>query len=548
MMTTDTQIRTPFRQLMRVGAAAVLALGLAACGGSSNNKPTGNGGGSGGATQMTAKKLAEAATNALNEAETAVNAVKNDSTDTTVTEADEKLAAALEAVGKASGASNHAVRSNRLGELQGTLKAAKKSRMTAMSAKANMRKQEALAVYVGIAPYSDVTDNVARRYAVWGDQGIDIAADSTVNVSVGEADAENLKLDKATTVEARGGWKGARYKLEDEGTTYEAVVYNNAYSQPGDKFSNAWKDDIEREGTFDGWLKKTATASASNIVITDDSVNLVAGINLLGDVGESVRLKGTLNGVAGIYLCTPAAERACAGRPTADGLLPGGSTKSLQFASASATSAEWRFKPDDPEDRIKGDPDTAFVTYGYWIREGADGKWDVSAFHNAYRGPLPTFQGLDGDDNLYGKVTYEGGAAGVYTLSAEAGKFTADAELVADFTANTVTGTIDGFKTTDFDGNNSMDQTGWSVELHKLAVGDGGGMGPDTSTGSTGLTRWTMNGTAVPAAGKWEGAFYDRGGAGLRPKAATGSFYAVHDMSGKMVGAFGVQDPNRDEQ
>ena len=44
MMTTDTQIRTPFRQLMRVGAAAVLALGLAACGGSSS-KPDGGGGG-----------------------------------------------------------------------------------------------------------------------------------------------------------------------------------------------------------------------------------------------------------------------------------------------------------------------------------------------------------------------------------------------------------------------------------------------------------------------------------------------------------------------
>ena len=73
-------------------------------------------------------------------------------------------------------------------------------------------------------------------------------------------------------------------------------------------------------------------------------------------------------------------------------------------------------------------------------------------------------------------------------------------------------------------------------------------MSTDASAGSTGLTRWTMDGSAAAAAGKWEGAFYDRGGLGLRPKAATGSFYAEYGINAKLVGAFGVLDPDRDEQ
>ncbi len=66
MMTTDTQIRTPFRQLMRVGAAAVLALGLAACGGSSSKPdPDPNGG-----TPPTVESAYDKALKAINMADT----------------------------------------------------------------------------------------------------------------------------------------------------------------------------------------------------------------------------------------------------------------------------------------------------------------------------------------------------------------------------------------------------------------------------------------------------------------------------------------------
>ncbi len=514
------------------------ALAVSGCGGG-GTAPTPPGGTT--ATQ----DLKTAADTALKEADAAVKAVMDGSEDATVSAADTKVAAAEAAVDKVPAAERGDL-SQRLMDIKVMLATRKSGRTTAMKAKADMMKAVAVAVHAGIAPYSDADDSVDKRSASWGDAGIEIFADATVNIAIGEADAEQLKLDKAAMVEALGGWKGARYKLDKEGTTYEAVVYDNAYSAPGDTFSHAWRDDIEREGPFKGWLKTAAVSSANKITITDDSVDIVAGPNVFAGVDESVRLKGAINGVAGTFLCAPVKDRRCAANPVAGGLQLGGVTESLVFANS---HANWRFKPDNGGDRLDSDPDPAFVTYGYWIRKGADGTWDVSAFHNANRGAIPTFAGIEDDANLVGKATYGGGAAGVYALSDGAGKFTADAELVADFTSNTVTGTIDGFMTEGLTGGDGMSRD-WSVELHKLAVADGGGMGPDTSSGATGLTRWTMGGRPAPAAGKWEGAFYDRPSKGSRPRAATGSFYAEHNLDGpsRMVGAFGVQDPGRDEQ
>ena len=126
--------------------------------------------------------------------------------------------------------------------------------------------------------------------------------------------------------------------------------------------------------------------------------------------------------------------------------------------------------------------------------------------------------------------------------------FTADAGLVADFTgtSDSVTGTIDGFMTRGFTGGDGMSRD-WSVDLRKRNIADDGKFGEDNTQGILGLTRWTMDGEAGRAGGKWTGAFYERGGAGLRPKTATGSFYAEHGTNSRLVGAFGVTDPNTDE-
>ncbi len=534
--------------LIRKASTAVMAaaaLAAAGCGG--GGAPTPPGGTT--ATQDTAKVAAavKAITDTeIKAAETAVGKVMAGSPEATVTAARTAIAAAKARIDAADipDADKEKLR-NELAKHERTFTTRKDSRTAAMKEMAAL----AEAVYVGIVPYSDVTDSVDRRYAVWSDQGLGIDANATVNVSVGEADAMNLKLDKAAMVEALGGWKGARYKLEDEGTTYEAVVYDNAYPEPGKTFRAAWT--LAADGWVDGVNKGTAFGQGQAI----DGLDPVAGVNIVGRVGETYRVTGTFAGVSGEYLCRPGAvDKVCAVRPGENGLTLGSSNSVGGSFANTNTGMVWRFKPDNQEDRVTANDDAAFVTYGYWFRKGADGKWDVSAFHNANRGPITSISGLEGDTNLIGTATYGGGAAGVYALSDGAGTFTADAELVADFRpnsasvpgTNSVTGTIDGFMTRGFTGGDGMPRD-WSVELHKLAIGDGGGMAPDTSSGATGLTRWTMDGTAAPAAGKWEGAFYERGSAGQRPKAATGSFYAEHGMSGRMVGAFGVTDPDTDE-
>ncbi len=734
MMTTDTQIRTPFRQLMRVGAAAVLALGLAACGGSSNTKSTGNGDGTT-TQQQTPYQKADAAIKAATtvdavdaalkeaKANTAINApdigkletaatnrkaelmkaanakrqleavkaaagevdtsdLKGDKLATaegkitalemalenaddvspadkatyqkklekaklavasekldmalgafsgvTPTKAqldtamaalrelrdalkgaenltddekdryqaqadradadngqiktaqghyrdhvvknieDTQIAAAMRAVGMVTDTSDDSTVTDaqnaiddakteidganisdeqradlhrKLAEHQGALNRAKDSRMAAMKKKEADRMAAAQAnarvVYAGIAPYngSDSNNKRDKRYAQFNDQGnSSLSATPDLSIEIRDADTVRLKPDSAT-VEKLKGWTGSKWKLVDEGTTYEAVVYDNRYSKPGNKFNVAWT--IQSDGQLNEADTRTGNDKKVNSVTT-------AGSHRVGAFGEVVTgIRGEHSGVPGTYSCTPAIGYACAVGLRVGNHTLGGVTDNNNILSG-PTYATWRFKPDNPEQRIKRDDDVAFVTYGYWIRKGADGRWDVSAFHNNNRGENKTISSLTSDVKLQGTATYDGGAVGVYALSAEAGTFTADAELVANFTTDSVTGTIDGFMTKGFTGGDGMSRN-WSVELQKLQIGSAGGFSTNASNNAHGRTRWTMDGDATPAAGKWEGAFYERGGAGQRPKAATGSFYAEHGTSGRMVGAFGVTDPNTDE-
>ena len=293
------------------------------------------------------------------------------------------------------------------------------------------------------------------------------------------------------------------------------VAYDNRYSAPRDRFRVAWSAELQS----DGWLNEAGTRTDN-----DKKINSVttAGTTKLGELGEVVTgIRGEHSGVPGTYSCTPTVGYACAVRFADGNHFIGGATENNNVIQG-ANFAIWRFKPDNLEDRVKSDDDNAHVSYGYWIRKGADGTWDVSPFPNSIRGEersVDSAKKLNEDTQLQGTATYGGGAVGVYALSAEAGTFTADAELVADFTGNSVTGTIDGFMTKGFTGGDGTSRDDWSVELRKVLIGDHGVF---TAEGASGLTRWTMDGTAALAAGRWQGAFYDRGGAGLLPKAATG--------------------------
>ncbi len=524
---------------------AAAALAAAGCGGGGTT-PTPPGGTT--AAQDTAKVAA--AVKAITDTEikaagTAVGKVMAGSPEATVKAARDAVAAAKARIDAADipDADKDRLRAA-LARHEGRLESKTEMRAAAMT-------KEAEAVYAGIARYDNADDDLKKRYAVFSDieESGGVVNDATLDISIGRDDVVNLERDKAAMVAALEGWTGSRYTLESGGATYEAVVYDNRYSAPGDPFYKAWRDKLNIEGA-DGWVEKVHEETQD---VTIDGLELVAGINRVGNFGETYRVKGTFQGVSGEFLCRPGgANRACAVRQATGSLLLGDMTRSLQFSTrvVSNNNMEWRFKPDNASDRIKSDDDDnkAYVSYGYWIRKGADGRWDVSAFHNSQRGPGKEPSGLAADTNLSGKATYEGAAAGVYALSSESGTFTADAGLVADFTgtSDSVTGTIDGFMTKGFTGGDGMPRD-WSVDLQKRVIGDTGNFTEDDSQGILGLTLWTMDGTAGRAGGKWTGAFYDRGGAGLLPKAATGSFYAEHGLSSRMVGAFGVTSPSTDE-
>ena len=468
----------------------------------------------------------------------------DDSEDAVVRAADTALTKAKAAVNKVS-AAERATLSRRLGDLESDLIDKKSTRTIAIN-------KEAMKVYDGIARYND-KDGVNKRHVAFSDLDSPGGGNSkfdpnaTLNLSIGTAATVKLKRDKTATVAAHKGWQGSKYTLEEGGTTYEAVAYYNRYDDPnGLEFFNRFTFE-QRSG---GWVTEEQTEQDDNRPKLDGEYG--AGVTRLDLENYSplgsprVEMKGTLYGVRGTFSCMPKTKHTCAVRLQEDApeyTTLGGASEGLAF---NKDYAVWRFKPDNLGERIAV-PDRAFVSYGYWIRKMSDGRWDVSAFHDAKRGRDRVIENLTRDTGLISTATYEGGAAGVYALSGDAGKFTANAELVADFDTDSVTVTINEFMTESFLGGDSRERD-WSVALQKKAFSDDGTFAGDAD----GLTRWTMDGTAAPAAGKWEGAFYERNVnnnySGFRPKAATGSFYAEHGTSSRMVGAFGVQDPNREEQ
>jgi len=187
-------------------------------------------------------------------------------------------------------------------------------------------------------------------------------------------------------------------------------------------------------------------------------------------------------------------------------------------------------------------PDAIYASYGWWLHKSEDGKTYTASAFAANRGAVPAASGITA---LRGTATYMGGAAGKYALSSttggdnDAGHFTADVTLNADFNDDEVTGTIDNFT-----GADGMART-WSVELMASTVSDEGIIAgdPDT-TGNTDaqMTVWTIDGTDAAAAGQWTGTLYENDSPGGVPQVATGTFLSQFGRDGIMVGAFGANE------
>ena len=402
-------------------------------------------------------------------------------------------------------------------------------------------------LHKGIAPQTSTADAAPGTALQAGERAADYnnvdtpsgttaAVDTNINVGIGTAEVVALTEDKKTMVADLHGWEGKRYTAEpDDDGMYEAVVYSNV-GEPtmGAKFNSG--DTGENNvgfATTDGTL---ALADATNLAarIASPSFDHSAGYKTFklpenNPSGSTmIPISGSYYGVAGTYSCTPTVA--------ADGCRVNRAADGYTLALTGTGGGTWTFKATNPEARVTEMPDAIYASYGWWIHKSADDStYTASAFVDD-KGNVPDAAGLD---TLQGSATYMGGAAGKYALSSstggtnDAGHFTARATLEADFSDNSITGTIDQFM-----GADGMSRD-WSVELKEAAVAATGGITRAGTDQENNDTVWTIGGTAGAASGEWSGSLQDNGDDGV-PKVGTGTFYTEYGSEGRMVGAFGV--------
>ncbi len=384
---------------------------------------------------------------------------------------------------------------------------------------------------IGTAPLA-----AARLTDITASGGIEITNGAVVIDGTANSTVAQLEEDKMAMVAPLHGWVGSQQTTTVEtGTnagTYTAQMYSNV-GEPaqGDPFDVAHPFNAVPVNTVNTEFTIDTGTTAVQELVASSRFDQTAGKKEFELPANTVKvmISGSYHGVSGDYSCTPPAGGSCTATVAPKGFTLGGDN-----ADGSAGTATWTFKPNNPKDRVTGTPDDVYAVYGWWLHETEDGAY-VSAFAD-YRG---TPEAASGITALQGSATYKGGAAGKYTVRAgavnDAGHFTADAELMADFSDNTVTGTIDNFM-----GSDGMARD-WSVGLKKSYLGDTGVINHLTSAANEGnqKTTWTMGGSAASAAGAWSGTLYENNDGGV-PKVGTGTFHSTYGNIGRMVGAFGV--------
>ena len=412
-------------------------------------------------------------------------------------------------------------------------------------AKAAMMAATAAKLYSGLEHGLGDTTNV--RTAAYG---ADANADDIV-VTVGTV-AATLSEDEDAMVGDRHGWTGMKFTHTvpkqtggadnaNAGDMYEAVVYSNV-GEPteGAKFSATYTYDVtpKTAGGSDFTELNITGATAVAARIASPRFDQDAGTKSfkLPDNNVRIPIPGSYHGVDGTYYCTVPKGGSCTAT-----IVEGGFTLAGVAADGTTATTTWTFKATNADTRLMDTPDANYASYGWWILKAAnDGDFTASAFA-VIKGTGE--EAAANIDTLRGTAKYVGGAAGKYALRSstggtnDAGHFTADATLEADFNDDMITGTINNFIGADGQSRN------WSVELMEQGVGATGTILGDNGTGTVGtdekMTKWTIDGTAADADGQWSGTLYDNDDGGV-PQIGTGTFESTYGEAGRMVGAFGV--------
>ena len=378
------------------------------------------------------------------------------------------------------------------------------------------------------------------------------------------------------------GWRGAMLTNKDGDT---AVVYsdigNDGETSLLDRHTSNLPNSDLSPVKVRSWPVGGDEVAAANRAENPIPWSAVRRPDEMTTVGGSssnpiTMFKGSVHGISGTFSCDDAGPGLCtAPQRYSDDKVNAGTT-GLPDARVDGDTA-WVFVPDEDASITYLD-DMDYLTFGWWLSKGEDGKpddltliyEDVNGFGAAARDETST-----AGTALRGSATYKGGAAGKYAMASatedmyEGGHFTAMATLMVDFDADdtpvagepsdragiALSGMIDNFMTGD------VSRPDWMVEL--MVDGDNAdaatGMQPVNNLGSdldettvSLATEWST-GSAQTGTGMWDVMFWGGGNETntdntSHPAAAVGTFNAhigTTDAAntgavGRLQGAFAV--------
>ena len=169
--------------------------------------------------------------------------------------------------------------------------------------------------------------------------------------------------------------------------------------------------------------------------------------------------------------------------------------------------------------------------FGWWKQENSDSSLAFATFSGGvYSG---TTGGGTNFDLLGGSATYRGPAAGQYAIEqpagseSGAGSFTASTELTANFSANTLSGSVTNF-------SNAPD---WELTLNAASMAGG-----NVEAADGGTVTWEIGDATSQHTGGWTAEFFSEAPyVGQTPDGVAGTFDAQFDDVGRLTGAFGAR-------
>ena len=319
-------------------------------------------------------------------------------------------------------------------------------------------------------------------------------------------------FDSGDAPVALQGWKGERWT--NDGQTIVRYTDQNIETKTDGTFASRFGD--REAGGGDNITNTTASGEQGGGLDWKHAESAdFPGASKSQSYVDGASFAGTFAGVDGKFSC---AGNACELNRDKDGKLGDGIARG-EGEDGDSENNVWTFTADDENAAVEyKDQDADYLAFGWW-RDTSTGGTAIEDFKVLYSGRAAQRSGLDA---VTGKATYNGHAAGNYVKGTEGGEFVADAKLEATFGGtpdnDAITGTISNFR------DSSDEILGkWEVIAKAANSGDADIAGAGTfsindPTGGAGGENW--------ADGQMDGTFYGGTGA-AHPTGVAGWFHAT---------------------